>query len=154
MALKGPRLDQGNHDISFFMNEVAERGGIAVMSTYGSGDAMDSASAVATYAANPSGKRPLGLVKNDVVNKDLTQTHLDYYKDEVQLGSKVVIAEKGDFLTDMIVPGVAVSGGLTAYVGASGLLTTQYVNAAATPSVGYFKTSKDQDGFAKVHINI
>jgi hypothetical protein len=152
MALKGPRLDQGKHDISFFMNETAERGGVVVVSTVGSGDAMDSASQVATYAVNPSGKRAVGLLKNDVVNKDLTQTHLDYYKDEVQVGSKVTIAEEGDFLTDMIVPGVSPAGGDNAYLGASGKLTNSQFGTA--PLVGYFKTTKDADGFAKVHINL
>lgn len=152
MALKGPRLDQGSHDLSFFMNAVAERGGIATISTVGSGDAMDSASQVVAYAANGSGLKPVGLLKNDVVDKDLTQTHLDYYKDEVQVGSKVTLAERGDFLTDMIVPGHVPSGGMTAYVGASGLLSV--VNYGGSATVGYFKTKKDQDGFAKVHINL
>lgn len=152
MALKGPRLDQGSHDISFFMNEVAERGGIAVFSTTGSGDAQDSAVQVATYAASASGKKPIGLLKCDVVNKDLTQTHLNDYGDEVQLGSKVVLAERGDFLTDMITPGHVPSGGMTAYVGASGLLGV--VNYGGNAAVGYWKTKKDADGFAKVHINL
>lgn len=152
MALKGPRLDQGNHDISFFMNETAERGGIVTISTVGSGDAQDSSLQVATYSVNPSGKFAVGLLKNDVVNKDLTQTHLDYYKDEVQLGSKVVIAQEGDFLTNMIMPGHVPSGGMTAYVGASGYFSvTQFGTAQA---VGYFKTKKDADGYAKVHINL
>jgi hypothetical protein len=152
MALKGPRLDQGSHDLRHFMNEVAERGGIAVFSTAGSGDSMDNAAQVATYAAAPSGKKPVGLLKCDVVDKDLTQTHLDYFKDEVQVGSKVVLAERGDFLTDMIVPGHVPSGGMTAYVGASGLLSV--VNYGGNATVGYFKTKKDADGFATVHINL
>ena len=70
MALKSDRsvLDT---DISFFMNEAATRGGIASVSTGGSGAAMDQGEALVTYAALPSGKVPVGLLLNDMVNIEL-----------------------------------------------------------------------------------
>ena len=44
------------------MNETATRGGMVVLSTGSSGSALDSSSALCTYAANSSGKKPLGIV--------------------------------------------------------------------------------------------
>ena len=60
MALKSDR-NEVETDISFFMNEVATRGGIASISTVGSGAAMDQGGALVTYAALPSGKIPVGV---------------------------------------------------------------------------------------------
>ena len=53
MALKADRISLDSM-IDFFMNEVAERGGIATISTVGSGAAMDQSVQLATYAANPN----------------------------------------------------------------------------------------------------
>ena len=47
MALKGNRVETIS-EISFFMNEVAERGGIVCMSTAGSGAALDQSAALVT----------------------------------------------------------------------------------------------------------
>jgi 3-oxoacyl-ACP reductase-like protein len=85
MAIKADRnlLDTR---IDYYMNEVAARGGVAVIGTSSSGVAMDSSVSVATYAALSSGRIPLGILVCDVVDKDLTKTHLNYYKEEVQKG--------------------------------------------------------------------
>lgn len=93
MALKSDRsvLDT---DISFFMNEAATRGGVASVSTGGSGAAMDQGEALVTYAALPSGAVPVGLLLNDMVNIDLTRQHLNQHKDEVQKGGKVTLLRK------------------------------------------------------------
>ncbi len=53
------------------MNEVATRGGIASLSTGGSGAAMDQGAALVTYAATASGKVPMGILLNDMVDLDL-----------------------------------------------------------------------------------
>ena len=53
-------------DISFFMNEVKNRGHVVVYSTGGSGAAMDQSAALVTVAANPSGKVPVGMLLNDI----------------------------------------------------------------------------------------
>lgn len=138
--------------IDYYMNEVATRGGVVAISTAGSGVANDQSVSVATYAANPSGKVALGFLMGDVVNKDLTKTHLNYYKEETQLGQKVTILTKGYVVTDMLVPAVTPTAGSVAYLGVSGLLTTTQANSA--PSVGRFETTKDEDGFVKVSINL
>lgn len=150
MALKPDRIEAYT-DISFFMNEVAERGGVVVHTTSGSGVSMDDASAVVEYAADQSGTVPAGLLLNDVVNIDLTRQHINWHKDEVQVGSKVTVLRQGQVTTDMVASGVAPSAGDSAYYGANGLLTTTSTNSV---KVGRFLSSKDADGYVKVDINI
>lgn len=154
MALKAQRYHVKS-DISYFMNEVATRGGIVVASTAGSGSAMDQAAALVTYAANPSGKLPVGVLMCDMVNLDLTRQHPNWHKEEVQKGGKVTIWEVCDVVTDMIYPGLTPAVNEVAYLGPSGLLiNTIATNKVDRPPVGYFKSSKDEDGFCKVAINL
>ncbi len=152
MALKPDRRELDTR-IDYFMNEVASRGGVAVVSTAASGVANDNALSLATYASNPSGKAALGFVMCDMVDKDLTKTHLNFYKEEVQKGQKVTILTKGYVVTNMLVPSTTPLGGSGAYLGPSGLLTPTPVIAGA-PLVGRFETSKDEDGYVKVSINL
>jgi len=119
MALKADRLEFQT-DISFFMNEVAERGGVACYdSTSGSGAAMDQGAALVTYQANPSGKVPVGILMNDMVNVDLTRQILNPYKNEVQKGSKVTLLRKGWVVTNKV-QGTPTAGARV-YVGQSGI---------------------------------
>lgn len=155
MALKPDRLrNKYADDITWFMNETAERGGIVVVSTVGSGAATDQSTNLCTYASSPSGKVALGVLLNDMVNKDLTQTHLNPYNGEVQKGSKVLINGQCTINTNMIYPGLTISAPQTAYLGPSGLVQNVYVNDAATPVVGQFLSSKDEDGYCKVRLNL
>ena len=155
MALKGD-YDKGTmSEISFFCNDTtADRGGCMVISTVGSGVALDQSAAVATYAADPSGKAPLGILMCDVVNKDLTQTHLDWYKYEVQTGSKVEICGQGWFTTDRIYPGSTPAAGNPAYVAHSGYISPTRGTSGQWPLIGQFRSSKDENGFAKVYVNV
>lgn len=149
MALKSDRHELVT-DISFFMNEVAERGGVVTFSTAGSGAAMDDAAALVTYSANPSGKVPLGILLNDMVNIDQTCQHINWHKNEVQKGGKVTILRNGWCVTDRVIGTPTV--GQTAYVVNSGYVTpTQATGASA---VGVFLSVKDNAGFAKVAVNL
>lgn len=154
MALKPDRLiNPFGDDLSFFMDEVADVGGIASLSTGGSGAAMDQSAALVTYATNPSGKIPVGVLLTKMVNKDLTQNHLNKYNGEVQKGGKVRVNRQCVVTTDMIYPALTPAAGDTAYVVTSGLLH----NAAfsnARPTVGTFLSSKDADGFVKIKVNL
>jgi len=150
MALKPDRVEAYT-DISFFMNETGERGGIVVHSTAGSGSAMDDSNAVVEYAADQSGTNPAGLLLCDVVDLDLTRQHINFHKDEVQKGSKVTLLRQGFVVTDMIVSGVSPTAGEPAYYGAEGLLTNVDTN---TTQVGRWLSQKDSEGYAKVDINI
>ena len=149
MALKGDR-NELDTEITYFMNETASRGVLVSVSTQGSGAAMDSASAVATVAADPSGKAPLGVLLNDVVNIDQTRQHLNWHKDEVQQGGKVTILFKGFVVTDKI-SGTPTAGQL-AYLAASGNVSA--TQATGAPAVGRFLSTKDADGYAKVSVNL
>ena len=158
MALKQDRSTLQT-DISFFMNEVAERGGVAALSTAGSGASMDNGNAVVTYAADPSGKVPMGLLVNDMVNIDLTRQHLNQHKDEVQKGGKVTLLQKGWVVTDQI-EGTAPAAGDLAFLGHSGNLATTDIASDDTDSdggsriVGMWTSDIDQYGYAKVYIDL
>jgi len=152
MALKPDRVEQTT-DISFFMNTVAERGGVvsAVTATTGVGVSMDDANAVVAYAAVASGARPLGILLNDVVNLDLTRQHINWHKDEMQVGGKVTLLRQGQVTTNRLVAGITPSAGVDAYVGASGLIGTDSTNSV---KIGQFLSGKDTDGYAKVSVNL
>jgi Arc/MetJ family transcription regulator len=55
---------------------------------------MDNGSALSRMRALPSGKVPVGLLLNDMVNIDLTRQHLNQHKDEVQKGGKVTLLKR------------------------------------------------------------
>jgi hypothetical protein len=155
MALKGDRVEV-IQDVSFFMNETAERGGIATMSTAGSGAALDQSNALVTYAAAPSGKVCVGMLMNDMVNIDQTRQHINWYKDEVQKGLKVRLMLEGWAVTNMIYPGATPTAGQQAYVAPSGYITNSRGIAGSTESqaVGRWLSTKDEDGYAKVYVKL
>jgi len=144
------RPDRNEHltDLSFFMNETAERGVIVTAATQGSGAAMDD-SAAAVQVANAIAEKPVGLLLNDVVNLDLTRQHINYAKDEVQQGSKVLLLRVGTVTTDQISGSITM--GAAAHFMSDGTLAT---GSTASIQVGRFLSKKDADGFAKVAINI
>jgi hypothetical protein len=150
MALKADRIELLT-DISFFMNTTAERGGVVSVVTGGSGVSMDDASAVVGYQAAASGAKPVGLLLNDVVNLDLTRQHINWHKDEVQVGGKVTVLRQGQVTTNMVTPGATPTAGADAYVGPSGYVGTSSTNAV---KIGQFLSSKDSDGYTKVSVNI
>jgi hypothetical protein len=148
MALKPDRIEHLT-DISFFMNTTAERGGVVSFVTGGVGVSMDDADAVVAYAAAASGNVPAGVLLNDVVNLDLTRQHINWHKDEVQVGGKVTLLRVGQVTTDLV--DGSPSAGDSAYVGPSGTVSTTSTNAV---KIGTFLSGKDADGFAKVSVNI
>ena len=157
MALKTDRSTLQT-DISFFMNEAATRGGVAVISTGGSGASMDNGSALVTYAAAPSGKVPVGVLMNDMVNIDLTRQHLNQHKDEVQKGGKVTLLAKGWVVTSNL-EGTDPNAGDVAYLAHSGNLASSNIGGDSTISgarlvVGRFLSDVDEDGYAKVYVDL
>ena len=136
MALKPDRIELLT-DVSFFMNTVAERGGVVsvVTATSGVGVSMDNANAVVAYGVSASGAKPVGVLLNDVVNLDLTRQHINWHRDEMQVGGKVTLLRQGQVTTNMIVSGATPSAGADAYVGANGLIGTSSTNAV---KVGQF----------------
>lgn len=154
MALKADRYEAVT-DISYVMNATATRGGVCCQLTAGSGAALDQAANEARYiAAGGSGYMPLGILLDDVVNYDLTKQHENWYRHQVQQGSKVSILRQGWVVTNMVHPQVAPSAGDRVFVHQSGLLTDAIVVNRTHPySVGVFQSSKDADGYYKVAVN-
>lgn len=157
MALKSDR-HEAQTDISFFYNAgTATRGGVVVHETASaSGAAMDQGFNLVRYKQVVATDTPVGILLNDVVNKDLTRTHLNQYKDEVQKGGKVTVLTQGYVVTNMIdgspAPGqVAYASPTTA-----GNLTNFASNAQASGNlaVGRWLSNKDADGYAKVSVNL
>jgi len=154
MALKADR-NELDVDISFFMNEVGEKGQLVCLSTVGSGAAMDQANALVQQAPATATTIPVGVLLNDVVDIDLTRQHINWHKDEVQKGGKVSILKKGYVVTDKIT-GVPTAGALafmddadTGNFAVAGSLDDTEYNA-----VGRFMSILDEDGYAKVEVNL
>ena len=160
MALKPDRylLDT---EVSYFMNETAEKGVVvvhALAAGIASGAAMDVVTnSVIKPVAQPlavSSGVPVGILLSDVVNKDLTRTHLNQHKDEVQQGGKVAIVTRGWVVTDQVIG--AVKAGDPAFVTSSGILTATFANTNdnRVARVGTFRTSRDANDFVKVEIQL
>jgi len=156
MALKGDR-DIVRTDITHVCDSVAERGNVLVYkaNSSGSGNALGDARGTATLATDPSGLMPAGLLLNDFVSIDESQYHRNYHKDQMKVGEPATLLRQGWVVTNRI-SGNPVEGNI-AYLTASGALTPT-VSATggvkATPPVGEFNGSKDENGFAKVTIQL
>lgn len=172
MALK-PDRNIVDEDISFFSATTwsygSNRGGVVVATgnsvTAPSGGGMDQAQNQVTYALNPvfaSGSRPLGVLMQDVVNIDLTRQVLNPYKSEAQMGDKVTILRKGYVTTNMIYPTGTITVGGRAYLGTSGNITPNSGQAGiwgvsdvkTMTQVGTFLSLPDEDGYAKIYIDL
>jgi antitoxin (DNA-binding transcriptional repressor) of toxin-antitoxin stability system len=149
MALKADRYELQT-DISFFYNAgIATRGGVVCHDTAGSGAAMDQGVNLVKYSTSGT---PVGILLNDVVNKDLTRTHLNQYKDEVQKGGKVTVLRKGYVVTnlvDTVQPPIAGSGAYRSTVNAGNISIV-----ASGDKIGNFLTSRDADGYCKVEVSL
>ena len=147
MALKSDRYELQT-DISFFYNEgTATRGGVACHDvTAGTGAAMDQGVNLVKYSTSGV---PVGVLLNDVVDKDLTRTHLNQHKDEVQKGGKVTVLRKGYVVTNSVDGNPVAGSGAFASTSVAG-------NIAMTGDyqIGRFLTGKDADDYCKVEINL
>ena len=146
MALKPDRVEHLT-DLSFFMDEIGTRGQIVTHSSNGSGASMDDANAKVIKATGTSDD-PAGLLLNDVVDIDLTRQHINFAKDEVQKGGKVLLLRRGTVVTDNVAG--------TPAAGAKAYFTTdaKITSAAGSVQIGRFLSAEDADGYAKVEINI
>jgi hypothetical protein len=90
-----------------------------------------------------------------MVDKDLTRTHINWHKNEVQKGGKVTLLKQGFVVTNRVYPTVSPAGGDTAWVANSGYITNVGPSTTnATRQIGEFETSKDEDGYATVFVNL
>ena len=152
MALRPDRVEVVT-DLSYFMNATSERGILVVHDGGGSGAAMDDSAATVKVPTTFT-QQPAGLLLNDVVNLDLTRQHINYNKDEVQQGGKVLLLRRGTVVTDQI-SGTPVIGEQVHFaIGVSGGFLTTASESSASDQVGRWLSTKDPDGYAKCEINI
>jgi hypothetical protein len=160
MALKLDRYEEST-DISFFYNEgTATRGGVVVLDAAAlagaSGAALDQGENLVKYATVTPTSVPVGILLNDVVNKDLTRTHLNQYKDEVQKGGKVTVLTRGWVVTSNV-EGSPKAGDLafaSPFTAGSICNGTTFAAQSGELAIGRFMSRKDADGYAKVYVNL
>lgn len=157
MALKGDRQVDAV-EIGFFLNEAAVKGKVLVAPTAGgSGVALNAAQNIATVASTPSGQKPLGILLNEFVIVDQTKQYINEYKDQSISGDKATILTKGWVVTDQVVGNVhpgdkAVLFNNGTVSGITGELITW--NRVANPQVGQFRSGEDQNGFARLYVDL
>lgn len=154
MALKPTRITSyGNDAIAYSMDEVAERGIIVVWDTDSTGSlgGLDDPSAKVSIPTVGTGNVPVGVLTNDVVNLDLTRTHLNAHKDEVQVNGKVAVQKQGTVQTNMLKSGDVPVAGDVAYYTTDGEFTSSVTSSVA---VGRFTSSPDTDGYVVVDIRL
>ena len=158
MALKADRYEEST-DISFFSSATGVKGEVVCLDAAAlagaSGAAMDQGENTVSPQAAADSDIPVGIILNDVVNKDLTRTHLNQYKDEVQLGGKVTVLTRGWVVTDQV-DGTPKAGDMAYASETQGHVSTTAKNAAASGNlaIGRFMSRKDADGYAKVYVNL
>jgi len=158
MALKADRYEEST-DISFFSSSTGVRGMVVCLDAAAlagaSGAGMDQGENTVSPQAAAVTDIPVGIILNDVVNKDLTRTHLNQFKDEVQLGGKVTVMTRGWVVTNNVT-GTPKAGDLAYASETTGEVSTVAATAAASGNLalGRFMSRKDADGYAKVYINL
>lgn len=149
MALKPDRIELADGSIiKYFMNAVAERG-IIVNATSGGGAGMDNPDATVFMPTGPSGN-PVGVLMCDVVDLDLTRQHLNQHVDEVQVGNKVDVLNRGVVRTNKLKSGDSPYAGQAAHYGVSGELTV----TTTSTRIGTFLGPKDADGYVELKVDV
>jgi hypothetical protein len=158
MALKPDRNYNDGVQIDCFTSATGERGTFAVFTSSSTGDPiMDD---VGQIVAIPTGQdagptKPAGLLLEDIVNYDLTRQRLN--ENEVQVGGKVPILQRGTVWTNMINTGTTAAAGSPMYYDNYGKFTTDSTGNTGTTEVnqvGYFLSATGSDGYAQVLINL
>ena len=158
MALKADREILAE-ELGYYVNEVAERGNVVCYKTAGSGVALDSVSNVAGVAATASGNKPIGFLLTEFVNVDLTRFQVNWHRDQANSGDKAAILTKGWVNTNRIAAGAgAANAGDFAVLSdagvVSGVAPGAAWNEAATPKIGRFRTKVDQNGYARIEVDL
>lgn len=151
MALKPTRITpHGGDSIAYFLQEVAERGKVVIWDTTSTGlGNLDDPNAVVKIPTNASGT-PVGVLMNDMVNLDLTRTHLNQHKDEVQLNGKVTVLKNGTIQTNQLKTGDSPVAGDPAHFTAAGEFTV----TTSSAKVGTFTSAPDADGYVTVDVRL
>jgi hypothetical protein len=156
MAIKGDR-QVDSVEVGYYLNSATSQGVIVSISTAGSGIALDDPNSLLTVPASSSGAKPVGMLLTEVVSLDLTRTPINWHRDQINIGGKVTVMTKGWAVTDQLTG--TPTAGQRAVLSSSGAITgiaygsTTY-NEAANPDLGRFRSTKNENGFAKVYIDL
>ena len=159
MALKADRYEEST-DISFFSSTTGVKGQVVCLDAAAlagaSGAALDQGENTVSPQAAATTDIPVGILLNDVVNKDLTRTHLNQYKDEVQKGGKVTVMTRGWVVTSNI-EGTPVAGELafaSPFTAGAVCNGTTFAAQSGELAIGRFMSRADGDGYAKLYVNL
>lgn len=155
MALRPDRDYYAIDDISHFwaaspVATTSEKGGVASLKTAGSGVSLDDRKNEVDYLANPSGAVPKGLMLADVKTYTGNRWFRNFHNGEVLPGEKVCLIRKGWVVTNMV-SGTPTAGDV-AYLAQNGNVSPTQLTGA--PAVGKFDTGLDENGFAKVYVDL
>ena len=146
MALS-PRRQQLMTEVHFAMAVASERG-VIVSHTATAGEVSSAVSPTGV------GVSPVGVLLDDVEAMNFDR-HGEYRnRMVVDVGSVVGIGVKGDYETDLVV-GTPAPGDV-AYLSTNGWVSPTQLTDGITPApvVGKFRTAKNANGFALVHIDL
>lgn len=176
MALKPDRMYNSMEDISrswptgTVTESQSTAGGVVSIATASSGVGLDAGGTEGVdpgHAANvntvshrsqASGAFPVGMLTQDILNDQSNEPRRrNLHKNVAYVGGKVHLIRKGWVVTDRIVGNP--TAGAVAYLFHSGYISATGVTDSSSPGgvskqVGRFETSKDQDGFARVFIDL
>jgi len=153
MALKPDRVVEMT-DVTNILSDVAEKGVVLCFETYGSGSTLGDSHGEVQLAASASGLKVAGVLLQDFVNIDETLYTRNMRKEEAVVGDFADVMTRGWVLTNKYTG--TPTGGSKAYLTANGVVTPTVSSTggtAATPFVGVFGGSPDEDGYVKLHIN-
>ncbi len=143
MALKGKRVVKETLEIKS-MDIISERGIIVT----------DAATAgFVTIEDVDSNTTAVGLLLDDVENRDLTQYPSNQHKNLAQVSGVVSLAIEGQFLTDQIPSGVTIAQGDIAYLEDDGQISNS-ANSTKTIIVGTWMSAEDSDGYARLNLKL
>lgn len=161
MALK-PNRNPIIDSVRYFVSTTGDAGVIVFAQTGQPAptQTMDSTYAVAQIVnGNPSGRVPVGLLLQSVVNIDLSKQAQTPEAEQVQVNSKAQLGILGTWSTNKL--GAASQFGTgtvypaTVYAGPSGLFFTSAGYAASGwPAVGKALGAVDTDGYVAIRVNL
>lgn len=151
MALKPTRVTvYGGDSVAYFMNDTAKRGCVVTYNAASTGlGNLDDPKALVQLPTGTVGV-PVGVLMNDVVNKDLTRIHLNQHQDEVQVRGKVAVLKQGTVHTNVVKSGDVPKAGDPAHFTTNGEFTT----TTTSTKVGTFGSALDADGYVVVDVRL
>lgn len=138
------------YDDTISADEVA--GGVVSLKTGGSGEALDTSSAVVNYHSTGSGVTALGVLVPEISTDNVSTNPRNFHKNRVPKGSKVEIINKGWVVTNRYLG--TPTAGSKAELAASGFVALgTHTQTTGNVVVGYFMSTPDEDNYVKLYVD-